>query len=91
MKGLAAGLLLTVLAAAPAIAGGPIPWGGVGWYVKVSENYQGAQPYAVSGPYPSKEACEVEIARAQSQNPTSTYSRWCNYETVAWASPDDDY
>lgn len=92
MKFLTAGLMLSALLAAPALAGGQIAWGGVGWYVKTQGDYAGATPIAVSGPYSSKAECEAYIARVSSEYPNSKVSRWCNYETVAWASPDyDDY
>lgn len=88
-------LCLTLAAlAAPAAAGGPIPWGGVGWYVKIQAGYQGAQPYAVSGPFANRADCESVVAQRRNEYPNSTSTYWCNYETVAWATPvydDEDW
>ncbi len=92
MKRLAAGIFFVALLTAPAIAGDPLPWGGVGWYIKAQGSYQGAQPFALSGPFSGKEICDSEIARRRNADPASTMSVWCSYETVAWASPSyDDY
>lgn len=83
-------LPMLALLAAPALAGGPIAWGGVGWYVKIQGGYQGAQPYAVAGPYSNQSDCEAVVRQRRAEYPNSTSSYWCNYETVAWATPSYD-
>jgi hypothetical protein len=89
MKRLATALLFTALLATPALAGGDIPWGGVGWYVKV-QGEGSSTSMVVSGPYASNADCDAYVVRARAEYPEFKGSRWCSYETVAWASPEDD-
>ena len=83
--------LILLALAVPAIGGGPIAWGGVGWYIKVQDTYAGAQAYAISGPHGDQAACDAAIIRSREEAQKAGYSArpmWCSYETVAWASPD---
>jgi hypothetical protein len=90
MRRLFALSLMLVTVAAPALAGDPLPWGGVGWYVKMQGTYEGAQPFALSGPYAERQTCDAEVTRYKSQNGAPQGGLWCNYETVPWPSPPPD-
>jgi len=84
-------LLFAAIAAAPAIAGSGVAWGGVGWYIIGQSKSPGSTSVAVGGPYATRDTCENSRAQFQSQSTNSNYTYWCNYETVAWATPSDDY